>query len=54
MGKTLVKVCKTCINEREKNKETVVIYPCKKCGEIFKIDLSENKNYIFCKKHREK
>ena len=48
------KVCKTCINEREKNKENITIYPCKKCGEDFKVDLSENKNYIFCKKHREK
>ena len=47
------KVCKTCINEREKNKENIAIYPCKKCGEDFKVDLSENKNYIFCKKHRE-
>jgi len=47
------KVCKTCINEREKNKENITIYPCKKCGEDFKVDLSENKNYIFCKKHRE-
>jgi len=52
--KTPAKVCKTCINEREKNKENIAIYPCKKCGEDFKVDLSENKNYIFCKKHREK
>jgi len=51
--KTPAKVCKTCINEREKNKENIAIYPCKKCGEDFKVDLSENKNYIFCKKHRE-
>ena len=50
--KTPAKVCKTCINEREKERKYSHL-SLKKCGEDFKVDLSENKNYIFCKKHRE-
>ena len=54
------KVCKTCINEREKNKllldqnkkNSILTYPCKKCGKEFKVDLSVNGNYIFCEEHR--
>ncbi len=58
---TPAKVCRTCINERERNKllqehskeKSILKYPCKKCGKDFEVDLSENNNYIFCEEHRE-
>lgn len=54
------KVCKTCINERERNKllldqnkmSSVLKYPCKYCKKDFEADFSAKNGDIFCEEHR--
>ena len=58
-NKISAKVCKTCINERDRNKllsefnkNNIVVYPCKQCGKDFEVNLSQNENIYTCGEHR--
>jgi hypothetical protein len=58
-NKISAKVCKTCINERdrkkllsESNQNNIVVYSCKKCGKKFEVNLSEDEDYVHCGEHK--
>jgi len=58
-NKISAKVCKTCINERdrkkllsESNQNNIVVYPCKKCGKKFEVNLSQDEDYLHCGEHK--